>query len=182
LTTGTYEIRGVTATTSPSMDIQISSNFERLLFDAHGRDAGAVRNLMGSLAQSKRFNLSSSALGDIRNRFSAGRADEDEVAATMRTVMREAAYCADPHTAVGLAVIEKEHRDPSVPMVALSTAHPAKFPDAVEAACGIRPKLPDWLGDLMSRRERMTPLPADQQTVEAFVIKASRAAREGAMA
>jgi threonine synthase len=92
---------------------------------------------------------------------------------------REAGYCADPHTAVALAVAEKESRDPSVPMIVLSTAHPAKFPEAVQAACGARPALPDWLADLGTRRERMTVLPADQAAVERFVIGASRAAREG---
>jgi threonine synthase len=182
LATGAHEIREVIATASPSMDIQISSNFERLLFDAYGRDAAPVRALMGSLAQSKSFTLSSAALGEIRKRFSAGRADEEETAATMRAVRRESGYVVDPHTAVGLAVIEKEPRDPAVPMVALSTAHPAKFPDAVEAACGVRPALPDWLGDLMSRKEQVARLPADQAKVEEFVARASRAARQGAMA
>ncbi|HEX3709547.1 MAG TPA: threonine synthase, partial [Pseudolabrys sp.] len=84
--------------------------------------------------------------------------------------------------AVGLAVAEKETRDPSVPMVVLSTAHPAKFPDAVAAACGIKPVLPDWLADLGGRKETVTVLPADQAAVEKFVAKASRAAREGAAA
>jgi threonine synthase len=179
LATGTYEMRGVTATTSPSMDIQVSSNFERLLFDAYNRDAAPVRTLMASLAQSKQFSLSSAALAEIRSRFSAGRANEDEVAATIRAMLRETGYCADPHTAAGLAVIEKEHRDPAVPMIALATAHPAKFPDAVKAACGVEPKLPDWLGDLSRRAERFTELPVDQAAVEKFVINASRAAHEG---
>jgi threonine synthase len=180
--TGAYELRDVVATTSPSMDIQVSSNFERLLFDAYGRDAGAVRGLMNSLAQSGRFAMSAPALKDVRARFAAGRADEDEVFATMRTTMREAGYCVDPHTAVALAVAEKEPRDPSVPMVVLSTAHPAKFPDAVEHACGVRPALPDWLADLPGRRERVTVLPADQAAVERFVLSASRATRQGAVA
>jgi len=118
----------------------------------------------------------------LRALFTAERADEQEVAATMRAWMREAEYCADPHTAVGLAVAEKETRDPTVPMVVLSTAHPAKFPDAVEAACGVTPELPEWLGDLPAREERITVLPADQGVVEKFVTTASRAAHEGAMA
>jgi threonine synthase len=180
--TGVYELREVMPTTSPSMDIQVSSNFERLLFDAYGRDAAPIRALMGSLAQSKRFAVSSAALAEMRKRFSAARADEDEVAATMRATFREAGYCIDPHTAVALAVAEKEVRDPKVPMVVLSTAHPAKFPDAVEAACGHRPALPDWLSDLARRGERVTVLPADQAAVEKFVLSASRAAREGAAA
>jgi threonine synthase len=180
--TGTYDIRDVVATTSPSMDIQVSSNFERLLFDAYGRDAHAVRALMGSLAQSRRFSVSAPALKALRALFSADRAGEQEVAATIRAWMREAEYCADPHTAVALAVAEKEMRDPAVPMAVLSTAHPAKFPDAVQAACGVTPALPDWLGDLYARPERVTVLPAEQAAVERFVQSASRAAREGAAA
>jgi threonine synthase len=182
LGTGDYEIRDVVATTSPSMDIQVSSNFERLLFDAYGRDAGKVAALMGSLAQSRRFAISPPALKSMRALFTADRADEEEGAATMRAWMREAHYCADPHTAIALAVAEKEARDPAVPMVVLSTAHPAKFPLAVEAACGVTPKLPDWLADLAARKERVSVLPADQAAVERQVLAASRAAREGAAA
>ncbi len=172
----------MTATTSPSMDIQVSSNFERLLFDAHGRDPAAVRALMGSLAQSRSFTIGAAALGNIRARFTAERADEEETAATIRTVRRETGILIDPHTAVAIAVAEKESRDRSVPMVVLSTAHPAKFPAAVEAACGVRAALPDWLGDLGARPERVTVLPADQGAVEKFILAASRAAREGAAA
>jgi threonine synthase len=182
LATGTYELRDVVATTSPSMDIQVSSNFERLLFDAYERDGHAVAALMGSLAQSRHFALSAPALAQIRALFAAGRADEDEVAATIRTVRRETGNFVDPHTAVGIAVAEKEPRDPAVPMVVLSTAHAAKFPDAVEAACGVRPPLPEWLSDLGNRPERVTALPADQSAVERFVLKTSRAAQEGAAA
>ncbi len=180
--TGVYEQRDVVATTSPSMDIQVSSNFERLLFDACGRDASQVAALMGSLAQSRRFTVPASALKAMRAMFTADKASEQESAATIRAWMREASYCVDPHTAVGLAVAEKETRDPSVPMVVLSTAHPAKFPDAVKAACGITPALPDWLADLPSRPERVHVLPADQGQIEKFVLSASRAAREGAAA
>jgi threonine synthase len=183
LSTGAYELRDVVPTTSPSMDIAVSSNFERLLFDAYDRDSHAIRALMASLAQSRRFALSASALAAIRALFSADRADEEEVAATMRTVKRETGNFVDPHTAVGIAVAEKEElRDPAIPMVVLATAHPAKFPDAVEAACGARPHLPDWLSDLNSRPERVTALPADQSAVERFVMSTSRAAQEGAAA
>jgi len=180
--TGAYELRDVVPTSSPSMDIQVSSNFERVLFEAYGRNAEAVRALMGSLAQSGRFAMSAPALKELRRQFAAARADEDEVAATMRTTLRETGYCVDPHTAVALAVAEKESRDPAVPMVVLSTAHPAKFPEAVEKACGVRPELPDWLSDLPDRSERITSLPAEQAAVERFVLSASRAAREGAAA
>jgi len=180
--TGAYELRDVVATSSPSMDIQVSSNFERLLFDASGRDARSVRAMMGSLAQSRRFAVSAHALKEMRALFTADRADEQESAAEIRAWMREAGYCVDPHTAVALAVAEKETRDPAVPMVVLSTAHPAKFPDAVKAACGLAPALPEWLSDLPKREERVTVLPANQAAVEKFVTSASRAAREGAAA
>ena len=182
LATGTYELREVVPTTSPSMDIQVSSNFERLLFDAYDRNAGAVRASMASLAQSRRFTLSAPALAYVRSLFTADRADEDEVAATIRTVRRETGNLIDPHSAVGVAVAEKELRDPAVPMVVLATAHPAKFPDAVEAACGVRPRLPEWLSDLDKRPERVTVLPVDQSAVERLVLKTSRAAQEGAAA
>jgi threonine synthase len=178
--TGDYETRGVTATSSPSMDIQVSSNFERLLFETCQRDPAQVAALMGSLTQSGRFTVPGAALKQMRALLTADRADEQETAATIRAWMREAGYCADPHTAVALAVAEKETRDPATPMVVLSTAHPAKFPDAVGAACGVNPGLPDWLSDLPKKAERITVLPADQAQVEKFVSNASRAARQGA--
>ena len=103
LATGTYEVREVVATSSPSMDIQVSSNFERLLFEACGRDAAQVRGLMASLAQSGRFSISTPALGKIRELFAAGRADENETAAEIRTTLRETSRVIDPHTAVALA-------------------------------------------------------------------------------
>ncbi len=182
IATGTYEPRDVVPTASPSMDIQVASNFERLLFDAYGRDARAVRALMASLAQSRRFALSARALSEIRAIFSADRADEDETAATIRTMLRETGHFIDPHTAVGVAVAEKETRDPSVPMVVLGTAHAAKFPDAVEAACGVRPPLPEWLADLHERPERVATLPADQAALERHILSVSRAAHKGAAA
>ena len=179
LATGAYELRDVTPTTSPSMDIQVSSNFERLMFDAYGRDPQPVRGAMAALAQSRRFQVAAGALSEMRALFTADRALEDETAAAIRSTLRETGYLLDPHTAVAVAVAEKESRDPAIPMVVLSTAHPAKFPDAVEAACGVRPGLPDWLSDLASRRERVTVLPADQSAVEHHILSHSRAAREG---
>ncbi len=182
LSTGTYELREVMPTASPSMDIQVASNFERILFDVYDRDARPVRTLMGSLAQSRRFTLSAPALAGLRSTFSAGRADAEETAASIRTVLRESGHFIDPHTAVGVAVAEKETRDPAIPMVVLGTAHAAKFPDAMQAACGIRPPLPDWLLDLAERPERVTALPADQAQVERYILSTSRATREGAAA
>ena len=114
LATGTYDLREVVATSSPSMDIQVSSNFERLLFEATGRDAAAVRALMASLAQSRTLlAVVAGACREIRALFTADRADEEETAATIRTTLRETSRLVDPHTAVGLAVAEKETRDPA---------------------------------------------------------------------
>jgi threonine synthase len=182
IATGTYELREVVPTSSPSMDIQVASNFERLLFDIHDREGRAVRALMASLAQSRRFALSARALSALRAVFSADRADEDETAATIRTMLRETGQLIDPHTAVGVAVAEKEIRDPSVPMVVFGTAHPAKFPDAVAAVSGVRPPLPEWLAGLDRRPERVTTFPADQMAVERHILSISRAAHEGAAA
>ena len=139
---------------------------------------------MGSLAQSRRFALSARrARRHPRAIFTADRADEEETAATIRTVLRETGYCIDPHTAVGIAVAEKETRDPSVPMVVLATAHPAKFPDAVEAACGVRPALPDWLADLdAAAGARHGAAGGSGRGRRHSFCRASRAAREGAAA
>jgi threonine synthase len=180
LRTGRYEVTGVVPTSSPSMDIQVSSNFERLLFDAEGRNAGAVRRMMAGLAQSKSFSIGETALAAIRSEFAAARADEAEVSGTIRATLEEAGYLLDPHTAVGVVAARKVAADPAVPTVVLSTAHPAKFPDAVEAACGVRPALPAWLGDLMTREERITHLPNAQEAVEAYVLEKTRAAVAGA--
>ena len=175
LATGTYEVREVVATSSPSMDIQVSSNFERLLFEACGRDAAQVRGLMASLAQSGRFSISTPALGKIRELFAAGRADENETAAEIRTTLRETSRVIDPHTAVALAVAEKETRDPtrdtSIPMIVLGTAHPAKFPDAVEQAVGLRPPLPPHMARLFDLPERVTRVENDNEALKSLILE-----------
>ena len=182
LATGIYELRDVVPTSSPSMDIQVSSNFERLLFDAYDRDAGAVRGLMASLAQSRRFSLSEHALAQIRALFSAGRADEEEVAAAIRAVQPRDRQLRRPAYRGRHRRRRERNARSGLPMVVLSTAHAAKFPDAVEAACGARPQLPEWLSDLHQRPERVTALPVDQSAVERFILQTSRAAQEGAAA
>jgi threonine synthase len=179
LKTGIYEVREVHATASPSMDIQISSNFERLLFEASKRDAGSVRRLMEQLKQSGRFVLPDAMLAAIREEFDAGRADETETAAAIRAAWREAGELVDPHTAVALAVADRDTTDTTVPNIVLSTAHPAKFPDAVDAACGQRPLLPVWLDGLMTKSEHMKVMKNDQSEVERFVLSVSRAAKQG---
>jgi threonine synthase len=179
LKTGIYEVREVHATASPSMDIQISSNFERLMFEAGRRDAAGVRRLMEQLKQSGRFVLPDATLAAIREEFDAGRADETETAAAIRAAWREAGELVDPHTAVALAVADRDSTDTTVPSIVLSTAHPAKFPDAVEAACGQRPQLPAWLDGLMTKSEHMKVMKNDQGEVERFVLSVSRAAKQG---
>ncbi|NML74495.1 threonine synthase [Rhizobium sp. S-51] len=173
LKTGRYEMKGVSATTSPSMDIQISSNFERLLFEAYDRDDSAIRSAMRSLKQSGGFEIKPDALKAIRKEFRAARASEKQVATTIRNTLAETGYLLDPHTAVGVFVAAKFEK-PSSPMVTLSTAHPAKFPAAVKSACGIDPALPSWLADLMNREERFEILDADLKAVETFVGKHAR--------
>ena len=175
LETGRYEMRGVTATTSPSMDIEISSNFERLLFEAGGRDAGAVRDAMAGLKQSGAFAIAPKSLDVIRSGFSAGRSAMDETAATIRTLRAQSGYLADPHTGTAFAVARRQPPS-ATPMIVLSTAHPAKFPDAVRAACGVKAALPEWLSGLMESRERFETLPSDIKIVENHI---SRHARTG---
>src|SRR3981189_2530444 len=127
------------------MGIQVSSNFGRLLVGASRRDAASVRRLMGSLKQSGRFVLPDATLAAVREEFDAGRADETETAATIRAAWREAGDLVDPHTAVALAVADRATSGSKIPHIVLSTAHAAKFPDAVEAACGGGPARPAWL-------------------------------------
>lgn len=174
LETGRYEKRGVTPTISPSMDIQVSSNFERLLAEVSGRDGGAVRQMMNRLAQSGSFEIEDGPLSAMRKHFGAGRCNEAQTAETIAGLWREAGYLLDPHTAIGVHVA-KDHDDGRVPMVVLGTAHPAKFPDAVEKASGIRPELPDNLKDMMSAEERQQVLAAQQDVVERFIEDHARA-------
>ncbi len=171
---GAYEMRGVEQTTSPSMDIQISSNFERLLFEAHDRDASSVRGLMESLKQSGGFTLAEEPLAAIRNVFSAGRSTVSETAATIKSVLETDGYLLDPHSAIGLKVA-RENVSGTTPSVVLATAHPAKFPAAVKDACGVEPALPAWLCDLMQRKESFTVLHNELKIVEEYIRQHSRA-------
>ncbi|ODT76687.1 MAG: threonine synthase [Pelagibacterium sp. SCN 64-44] len=174
LDTGRYEMEGVEPTISPSMDIQISSNFERLLFESAGRDAGAVRAMMDGLKQSGGFALPEGALAAIRRDFAAGTTDENATGATIAATLAASGYLLDPHTAVGVHVA-RAHLG-STPMVTLATAHPAKFPAAVKEASGIDPALPAWLADLYQREERLSVLANDQKAVEDFIAARTRAA------
>jgi threonine synthase len=170
--TGRYEIHNVLPTTSPSMDIQISSNFERLLFEASGRNAGKVRGMMASLAQSRSFTLEGDVLSAIRAEFDSGHTDEETVARTIADTYAATGELLDPHSAIGVAVATRLKAAHS-PLISLATAHPAKFPDAVEKASGIRPELPERLAYLMSAKERFSILPNDPEAVKSFILARS---------
>ncbi len=184
LNTGIYEPHDVVPTISPSMDIQVSSNFERLLFEAYGRDPQQVRQSMASLAQSRRFKISDDALSYMRQFFIADKATESETALAIRNThgrvgyLTDPGYLIDPHTAVAMIVAYKHLSELSVPTVVLSTAHPAKFPDAVEKACGVRPSLPTWLAPLEGKAEIYKVLPSDQSVVEDYIRAHTRATRK----
>jgi threonine synthase len=160
------------------MDIQISSNFERLLAEVCGRDGEAVRRMMNQLSQSGSFTIEEGPLSEMRAHFGAGRCSEEETAATIDEVWKAAGYLLDPHTAIGVHVA-KDHDDGVAPMVVLGTAHPAKFPDAVEKASGVRPDLPDNLKEMMTAEERQQVLAAEQDVVERYIEDHARAVSAG---
>jgi threonine synthase len=167
--TGVQEIRAVEPSLSPSMDIQVSSNFERLLFDLLGRDGAKVAEAMTRFRAEGRLAVGEAALREARKLFDGHRLDDPSTIETMRAVHRATGMIIDPHGAVGIAAARALRRDPAVPIVALATAHPAKFPDAVEEAVGVRPALPPRLADLYEREERVTSLPNDLAALKAFV-------------
>jgi threonine synthase len=169
LKTGRYEVTGVTHTASPSMDIQVSSNFERLLYLVHDGDAAALRRLMAGLSQSGSFTIAEPALTRLREGFASGATSEQETLATIRTLRDETGEIIDPHTAVACAVARRMMTDAS-PMVTLATAHPAKFPDAVEQATGLRPGLPPRLSGLLAAPERFTVLPNNAAAVKDHIL------------
>ncbi len=169
---GEYRKSGVNPTISPSMDIQVSSNFERFLADLYGRDGGAVSDLMQKLDSEGGFSVNMSLLNE--GIFSAGCCDEEETLATIRRTLKDSAKLVDPHTAVGLAVGNKCRKNKDIPLVTLSTAHPAKFPDAVEEATGERPGLPKHMADLFSREERLVDLPNNLEAVKSYIKERAR--------
>ncbi len=166
LTSGDYVTDGVKPSISPSMDIQVSSNFERALFDAYGRDGAAVKALMGEL-KAGGFHISQGALGMLRETFASGRCSEDETRTTITRAYATTGEVLCPHSAVGVKVAESYLG--ATPMVTLATAHPAKFPDAVEAAMGVRPPLPSRMANLFDRPERMTRVPNDLAAIQTLI-------------
>ena len=177
LESGRYETGAVTPTISPSMDIQVSSNFERLLFESLGRDATTLQGLMSGLGQSGSFTVPEKGLAAIRKLFRADRANETQTSATIAGTQQASAYLLDPHTAVGVSVA-RPLLGGDTPVITLATAHPAKFPAAVAAATGIEPALPVWLADLYEREERLTVLDNDQGEVERFISARTRVLEE----
>ncbi|SDK10827.1 threonine synthase [Aliiruegeria lutimaris] len=167
MTSGGYVTSGVAPSISPSMDIQVSSNFERALFYAYGRDGNAVAQLMDELKGQGGFTISQGALQSLRETFASGRASEEETLTTIARLCAETGEILCPHSAVGVKVAE-EHLD-ATPMITLATAHPAKFPDAVEAATGQRPPLPNRMADLYERSERVTRVANDLAALEALI-------------
>jgi threonine synthase len=154
-------------TNTPSMDIEISSNFERYLFDLFGRDSAKLAQVMNSFKQDRSFAVTAEDLQNARSNFAAYRADEDEVLDTIRALYKETGYVLDPHTAVGARAAQHVKTDGAI--VVLATAHPAKFPDAVKSATGEHPALPAHLSGLFDKDERLNTLPNDLATVQKFV-------------
>ncbi len=167
--TGRYRAGEVHPTISPSMDIQVASNFERLLLDLCDRDGEQVRRLMAGFAQRGELSVSADALGRAREMFDAASADEAETRATMAGVFEATGELIDPHTAVGVRGGRQSRLDPATPLVCLATAHPAKFPEAVEQATGVKPSLPARLADLHQRAERFDVLPNDLRAVQSHI-------------
>jgi len=174
LESGIYETQAPVQTTSPSMDIQVSSNFERLLFETANRDNALIRAQMAGLQQSGRFMLTTEQRRQIASLFAAGSSTMLQTAQTIHEVWQTSGYLADPHTAIAIKVARGQ-KHPDTPMVVLATAHPAKFPAIVAEASGEQPQLPLWLGDLMTREEHFTPLPNDENHVKDFISRHSRA-------
>ncbi|HTR86268.1 MAG TPA: threonine synthase [Reyranella sp.] len=166
---GAMTMSEVVPTYSPSMDIQISSNFERLLFDLYGRDGKALAGAMASFRKTGKLEVGANAMGGVRELFDAGRLDDAGTLAAIADCHKRFGEIIDPHTAVGFAMAQQHRRDSKVPMIVLATAHPAKFPDAVQKAIGQRPALPARLSDLLERTERVDGLPNDVEALKEMI-------------
>lgn len=173
--TDRYEVDKVVPTMSPSMDIQVSSNFERLLFDAGGRDGEEISRYMGGLKQSGSFTVREAIGKAIRRDFDAVRVDEDQTRAFMKKSLAETNTLIDPHTAVGLAAASAQRTDPSIPMVTLATAHPAKFATAVSSAVDQDCPLPHAFEEMRNRPERLGELPNEAEALRKFILERRKA-------
>lgn len=172
--TGQMKMGGVHPTLSPSMDIQVSSNFERLLFDFFGRQGAAIDTTMRHFREVGPYHLEEGAMREVAKTFTSGSQTDAETLAVIQDVYRKHQYLVDPHTAVGIGVAQAYRREhPDSCIVSLATAHPAKFPDAVRQATGISPPLPAHMADLYQRPERYEVLPADIDRIKDFVRNAA---------
>jgi len=170
--TGDMTIAGVEPSLSPSMDIQVSSNFERLLFDLYGRDGAAVAETLTRFRRERTFSVGDNALAVARETFAGTRMSDEETLATIKRFHDQTGEVLDPHSAIAVETAERLHaRTEGSPVVALACAHPAKFPDAVERAIGHRPALPERLQDLFDRPERQTSLPNDLKKVQDHIAE-----------
>lgn len=169
LNAGDYSVGTVAPTVTPSMDIQVSSNFERLLFDLHGRDGRALAATMQAFEQTGRMQLSDAQRTEAARLFRAERVDETQMMGALQWAHSACGQLIDPHTAIGLAAARRAEADIAGPIVTLATAHPAKFPDAVERASGVRPGLPRRVAHLFDRAERYDRLPADADALKAYI-------------
>ncbi len=165
----------VVPTFSPSMDIQVSSNFERLLFELVGRDPAEVRALMAQFQATGSFGVAESAFREATGLFAAASANDALTRATIAETWRGTGIVLDPHSAVGVAAAQQVTLSPEIPVIALACAHPAKFPEVVAEATGVHPQLPPHLADLFERPERIVTLPNDLATVQAYVSARARA-------
>jgi len=174
---GELRMADVVPTLSPSMDIQVSSNLERLLFELHGRDGQAIADLQARFREDGDVAIDQFHHESLSENWLGARIDDDGpdgTKAIIADVFERTGMVLDPHTAVGVGAARR-HADPGVPMITLATAHPAKFPDAVESAMGSRPALPEHLADLFERTERCSePLPNDLATIERYVEQRAR--------
>ena len=166
---GRHEMTGVTATESPSMDIQISSNFERLVFELVDKKPDTLKSLMSGLSQSGAYTLPPTALEALRRQFDAGSASQDDTKATISEIYQHTSQVIDPHTAVALHVARAAKAGDAVPMVVLSTAHPAKFPEIVTQATGAHPALPANMAGLMDKPERLVSLANNLEEIAAYI-------------
>jgi len=172
---GRYAQGRVNFTQSPAMDIQVASNFERLYFEASGRDGVATAAAFNGFAQSGEMTIPADALSEMRKLFSGASVGEEETAQAIKATLQDTGEVIDPHTAVAVAAARRGGFTSATPVIALSTAHPAKFPEAVEAACGVTPLAPPGAAALAQLPERFDRLPANDAAVKAYIREFARA-------
>lgn len=169
--TGRMESKDVFETTSPSMDIQISSNFERFMFELLDRDSSALNDAMQEFKETGHFSVTNLFMERLKAIMDGERFDDAGTAKLIGDVHKETGYLLDTHSAIGVGAARARRWDKAVPMVILATAHPAKFPDAVKAASGVHPELPSHLSDLYEREEKYTELSGSFETIKSYIEK-----------